>query len=95
MKLAFVLSMYIVMNFAQAESGPESDKSIWYKCRKDSECTLAAGACGPDAVNKKYKSEFEEHAKKIAPYVDCMPNDKIKRKAICYKQTCSLKPARP
>lgn len=94
MRNILFLIVLMVASSVFAQSGPEPDKTIWFKCRKDSECALGAGACGPEAVNKKYKTEFEEHAKKIAPYVDCMPDDKIKRKAICYKQTCTLKPAR-
>ncbi len=91
MKTLIFLSIYMVIGFAHAESGPEPDKKIWFKCAKDSDCTIGAGACGPDAVNKKYKIQFEEHAKKIMPYVDCMPIDKRKREAICYKKTCTLK----
>lgn len=91
MRSLLILSLVMVVGSAHAESGPEPDKTIWFKCFKDNDCTIAAGACGPDAVNKKYKTEFEEHAKKIMPYVDCMPIDKRKRKAICYKKTCTLK----
>lgn len=76
---------------AYAESGPEADKVIWFQCTKNTDCIIAAGACGPDAVNKKYKTEFEEHAKKIMPYVDCMPPDKRKRRAVCSKKLCTLK----
>lgn len=91
MRSLLILSLLIAVGSAHAESGPEPDKTIWFKCFKDNDCTIGAGACGPDAVNKKYKTEFEEHAKKIMPYVDCMPIDKRKRKAICYKKTCTLK----
>lgn len=91
MQTLLILSLLMVVGSAQAESGPEPDKKIWYQCTKDPDCTIGAGACGPEAVNKKYKIDFEEHAKKIAPYVDCMPIDKRKRKATCYKKTCILK----
>lgn len=91
MKSLIVLSLLMAFISAYAESGPEADKTIWFQCTKDTDCTIAAGACGPDAVNKKYKNEFETHAKKIMPYVDCMPLDKRKRQAVCSKKICTLK----
>lgn len=91
MRSLLILSVLVIAFSAQAESGPEPDKSIWYKCRKDSDCVSANGACGLESINKKFKIEFEEHGKKIAPYVDCMPIDKRVRKPICIKMTCAFK----
>lgn len=88
-----IISLYIVAFsfFAHGQSGPEPDKRIWYACTKDSDCISAAGACGPESINKKFKKLFEEHAKKIMPYVDCMPIDKRVRKAFCFKKICTFK----
>ena len=91
MKIVIIFSLLLAAISANAESGPEPDKRIWYSCRKDSDCMSAEGACGPESINKKYKKPFEEHAKKIMPYVDCMPVDKRVRKSICYKKVCKFK----
>lgn len=91
MKSLIVLSLFMVFVSAHADSELEADKTIWFQCTKNIDCTIAAGACGPDAVNKKYKTEFETHAKKIMPYVDCMPIDRRKRQAVCSKKICTLK----
>ena len=87
-----ILSIYIVTFsiFAMAESGPAPEKAIWRSCKKTSECVSAAGACGPEAVNQKYKKVFEEHAEKLKPFVDCMPPEEVSRKPACVKKKCVL-----
>ena len=88
-----IISLYVVALslFAHGQSGPAPDKRIWYSCSKDSDCVSAEGACGPESINKKYKTPFEKHAKEIMPYVDCMPIDRRVRKSICYKKICKFK----
>lgn len=86
------LSICIVLlsSVALAESGPPPEKAIWRACKKTDECVVAAGPCGPEAVNKKYQSVFEEHAIKLKPFVDCMPPEDVTRKAVCKKKKCVL-----
>lgn len=91
MKAIIIFSLLLSTLSVNAESGPEPDKRIWYSCSKDSDCTSAEGACGPESINKKYKTPFEKHAKEIMPYVDCMPIDRRVRKSICYKKVCKFK----
>lgn len=87
-----LLSIYILLflSVALAESGPPPEKAIWRTCKKSAECVVAAGACGPEAVNQKYKKVFEEHAKTLKPFVDCMPPEDTVRKAVCVKKKCVL-----
>lgn len=91
MKAIIIFSLLLSTLSVNAESGPEPDKRIWYSCSKDSDCMSAEGACGPESINKKYKTPFEKHAKEIMPYVDCMPIDRRVRKSICYKKVCKIK----
>ena len=88
---SLVILVLLFSSSSFAKSGPKVDRTIWTKCKVDTDCTVAAGACGPAAVNKKYKTQFEEHALQISKYVDCMPQDEVLKNAICYKKTCTLK----
>ena len=88
-----ILSTYIVTFslFAGAESAPPPEKEVWRSCNKTSECIIAAGACGPEAVNRKYRKPFEEHANKLKPFVDCSPPTTQKFNAVCEEKKCALK----
>ncbi len=68
--------------------------SQWNKCTKSSECIISKGACSKQAVNKEYKDESEKYQECMSAFIECAkpPADyeKIKYKAICKEDNCTL-----
>jgi hypothetical protein len=44
----------------------------WFACGQTAECVLDTAPCGgPQAVNRKFVTEYQDWYKRIAPVVDC------------------------
>jgi len=73
----------------------EKNHPDWAKCDTDSDCVLAkgSGCVGEAPVNKVHLADYQTHARRLAPSIDCAlaPTTQQQRplqKVICVSHRC-------
>jgi hypothetical protein len=72
----------------QLTSQPVTTMSTWIGCTVASECIIASSICGPGAVNKKYKAEYEADAREKRKVANCALPKNPPRTVTCEKNQC-------
>ncbi len=88
-RFAVLLLLWPVI--ASAQEG--KNHSYFFKCEKDSDCTVVPGVCYGhfSAVNKRFAKEVGEYWQSIAPSLDCQGQPAVPEHTSDFITHCNAK----